>query len=352
MGENFDLNSIVRENVKKLKPYSTARDEFKGKASVWLDANENAFGSPINHHYHRYPDPKQWKLKDRITQIKGVPSQNIILGNGSDELIDLLFRAFCNPGKDNAIILPPTYGMYEVCAQINDVEIRKVPLTQGFQMDLDSLAETIDEHTKLIFICSPNNPTGNSIFREDVETLLANFKGIVVVDEAYINYAHQKTFIQELTEYGNLLVLQTFSKAWGMAALRLGMGFASEEIIEVLNKIKPPYNINQATQDLALEALDNVNQINQWIQQTVQERKVLETNLSKLSFVEKIYPSDANFILVKMKNAHEIYQNLCDQGIVVRDRSQVEHIEDCLRITVGNPKENAELIQVLTSIVL
>lgn len=352
MGENFDLNSIVRENVKKLKPYSTARDEFKGKASVWLDANENAFGSPIHHHYHRYPDPKQWKLKDRITQIKGVPSQNIILGNGSDELIDLLFRAFCNPGKDNAIILPPTYGMYEVCAQINDVEIRKVPLTQGFQMDLDSLAETIDEHTKLIFICSPNNPTGNSIFREDVETLLANFKGIVVVDEAYINYAHQKTFIQELTEYGNLLVLQTFSKAWGMAALRLGMGFASEEIIEVLNKIKPPYNINQATQDLALEALDNVNQINQWIQQTVQERKVLETNLSKLSFVEKIYPSDANFILVKMKNAHEIYQNLCDQGIVVRDRSQVEHIEDCLRITVGNPKENAELIQVLTSIVL
>lgn len=352
MGENFNLNSIIRENIKKLKPYSTARDEFKGQASIWLDANENPFGSPLHHHYHRYPDPKQWKLKDKITQIKGVPPQNIILGNGSDEIIDLLYRAFCTPGKDNVIVMPPTYGIYEVSANINDIEVKKVPLTMGFQMDLDGIAEAIDENTKLIFICSPNNPTGNSLFREDVETLLANFKGIVVVDEAYINYSQQKSFIQELTEYGNLFVSQTFSKAWGLAGLRLGMGFASEEIIEVLNSIKPPYNINQATQDLAFEALDNVSQVNEWIQQTVLEREKLVKALVELPFVQKIYPSDANFILVKMDNAHQVYLKLCEKGVILRDRSQVEQLEDCIRITVGTAQENKELVRYLAELAL
>ncbi len=258
----MDINDLVRENIKNLKPYSTARDEFKGQASVFLDANENSYGSPLPANYNRYPDPLQLDLKDAISKIKGVPIENTFLGNGSDEAIDLLFRAFCNPGKDNVIVLPPTYGMYEVSANINDVEIRKVSLLPNFQLDMEKIAETIDKNTKLIFICSPNNPTGNSINREDIETILTNFKGIVVVDEAYINYARQKTFIQELTEYANLVVLQTFSKAWGLAALRLGMAFSSRKVIDVLNKIKPPYNINQATQDLAFEALKNIAQVN------------------------------------------------------------------------------------------
>ena len=343
----MDINDLVRENIKNLKPYSTARDEFKGQASIFLDANENSYGSPLPVNYNRYPDPLQLDLKDAISKIKGVPIENTFLGNGSDEAIDLMFRAFCNPGKDNVIVLPPTYGMYEVSANINDVEVRKVPLLPNFQLDMEKIAETIDKNTKLIFICSPNNPTGNSINRTDIETILANFEGIVVVDEAYINYAKQKTFIQELTEYSNLVILQTFSKAWGLAALRLGMAFSSQKVIDVLNKIKPPYNINQATQDLASEALKNVAQVNAWIKESVTERNRLSTALNELNIVTKVYPSDANFILVEVTDATQAYNTLVEEGIIVRDRSKVTLCEGCLRITVGTKEENNQLISIL-----
>ena len=345
----FNLQNLLRKNIKELIPYSSARDEFKGEASVYLDANENAYGSPLNKNYNRYPDPLQFKVKKRLSEIKGVPPRNIFLGNGSDEAIDILFRAFCNPGSDNVITVPPTYGMYEVSANINDVEVRKIKLTADYQLNMEAIAEAIDEHTKIIFICSPNNPTGNSINRDDIETILANFNGLVVIDEAYINYSRQKTFIQELTEYSNLVVLQTLSKAWGLAGLRVGMAFASEEIIEVFNKVKPPYNINEASQELALKALQNVEQVNNWIKETVAERDKLKTELGSLQSVLTIYPSDANFILVKTANPKEIYQFLVNNGIIVRDRSKVELCEGCLRITVGTPIENKLLIQAFTN---
>lgn len=345
----FNLQNILRNNIKELVPYSSARDEFKGEASIYLDANENSFGSPLGTNFNRYPDPLQHKLKQRLSEIKGIPPRNIFLGNGSDEAIDILFRAFCRPGVDNVIIVPPTYGMYEVSANINDVEVRKVKLSPDFQLDLEGISEAIDENTKIIFICSPNNPTGNSINRDDIETILVNFNGLVVIDEAYINYSRQKTFIQELTEYTNLVVLQTLSKAWGLAGLRLGMAFASEEIIEVFNKVKPPYNINQATQTLALEALQNVELINEWIKVTVSEREKLISALASQPFVIKIYPSDANFILVRTTNAVGIYNFLVRKGIIVRDRSKVELCEGSLRITVGTPEENETLINSLNS---
>ena len=345
----FELDKIIRQNIKNLKPYSSARDEFKGEASVYLDANENAFGSPLPQAYHRYPDPMQYAVKMRLSEIKGVPARNIFLGNGSDEAIDILFRSFCNPGVDNVIIVPPTYGMYEVSANINDIQLKRVNLTEDYQLNLEGIAEAIDKNTKLIFICSPNNPTGNSINREDIETILANFNGIVVVDEAYINFSRQKTFIQELTEYANLVVLQTLSKAWGLAALRVGMAFASEEIIEVFNRVKPPYNINEASQTLALEALQNTDQVNDWIKQTLKERDHLVLTLKNFDFVLDIYPSDANFILVKTTNANSIYDFLVSQGIIVRNRNKVELCEGCLRITVGTPLENEILINTLKS---
>lgn len=345
----FNLNNILRENIKNLVPYSSARDEFKGEASVFLDANENSFGSPLPNQYNRYPDPLQLAVKTRLSEIKGVPPQNIFLGNGSDEAIDILFRAFCRPGIDNVITVPPTYGMYEVSANINDVAIKKIPLTPDYQLNLEEIAAAIDENTKLIFICSPNNPTGNSINREDIETILANFSGLVVIDEAYINYSRQKSFIQELTEYSNLVVLQTLSKAWGLAGLRVGMAFASEEIIEVFNRVKPPYNINEASQTLALEALNNIDQVNTWIKETIAQREKLVSNLAKLTFVSKIYPSDANFVLVKTTNARGIYTYLVEKGIIVRDRSKIELCEGSLRITVGTPAENDKLIEALKS---
>lgn len=349
----MDINKLQRENIKNLRPYSTARDEYKGQASIFLDANENSYGSPLNpsskedKNYNRYPDPLQLDLKDAIGKIKGVPIENTFLGNGSDEAIDLLFRAFCEPGRDNVIILPPTYGMYEVSASINNVEVRKVNLLPGFQLDLDGIAEAIDENTKLIFICSPNNPTGNSIIRTDIETVLANFNGLVVIDEAYINYAKQRTFIKELTEYPNLVILQTFSKAWGLAALRLGMAFAARPVIDVLNKVKPPYNINQATQDIALNALRNIEQVNEWIKTTVAERESLSKALAALPMVKKVYPSDANFILIEVENALDTYNSLVDQGIIIRDRSKVALCEGCLRITIGTPEENKTLLETL-----
>jgi histidinol-phosphate aminotransferase len=343
----YDINNLLRENIKNLTPYSSARDEYQGEASVFLDANENAFGSPLNTAYNRYPDPMQYAVKMRLSEIKGVPARNIFVGNGSDEAIDILFRSFCNPGVDNVIIVPPTYGMYQVSANINDVEARKVLLTDEYQLNLEGIAEAIDNHTKLIFICSPNNPTGNSINRDDIETLLANFSGIVVIDEAYINFSRQKTFIQELTEYANLVVMQTLSKAWGLAGLRVGMAFASEEIIEVMNKVKPPYNVNEASQQLALEALNNVKQVNEWIKETLEQRDKLVLTLKDFDFVLDIYPSDANFILVKTTDAKGIYDYLVEHGIIIRNRNNVELCEGCLRITIGTPQENRILVETL-----
>lgn len=341
------LGGLLRENIRQLVPYSSARDEYQGEASVFLDANENAFGSPLEQQFNRYPDPLQYNVKKRLSEIKGLPVRNIFLGNGSDEAIDILFRCFCNPGVDNVIIVPPTYGMYQVSANINDVETRKVPLTEEFQLNLEGIAEAINDHTKLIFVCSPNNPTGNSINRDDVETLLANFNGIVVIDEAYINFSRQKTFIQELTEYANLVVLQTLSKAWGLAGLRVGMAFANEEIIEVMNKVKPPYNVNEASQQLALQALENVDQVNGWIKEILVQRDKLVLQLKDFGFVLDIYPSDANFILVKTTDPKNIYNFLVENGIIIRDRSKVELCEGCLRITVGTPEENDILIRSL-----
>ncbi len=341
------LGGLLRENIKKLVPYSSARDEYQGEASVFLDANENAFGSPLEQQFNRYPDPLQHEIKKRLRDIKGVPVRNIFVGNGSDEAIDILFRSFCNPGVDNVILLPPTYGMYQVSANINDVAVKNVPLTTEYQLNLEGIAEAIDEHTKLIFVCSPNNPTGNSINRADVETLLANFSGIVVVDEAYINFSRQKSFIQELTEYGNLVVMQTLSKAWGLAGLRVGMAFASEEIIEIMNKVKPPYNVNEASQQLALQALANVDQVNGWIREILFQRDKLVLGLKDFDFILDIYPSDANFILVKTTDANGIYNFLVEKGIIVRNRTKVELCEGCLRITVGTPDENTLLLQSL-----
>ena len=346
---SFDLNNLVRENVKNLKPYSSARSEFSGVAKVFLDANENSFGSPLTRWYNRYPDPLQWELKKKISTIKNIPPENILLGNGSDECIDLLVRAFCDPQKDNLIICPPTYGMYEVYAHINDVEVKEVPLHPNFQMNLEGLEQAIDAGTKLIFICSPNNPTGNSMDREDIEMVVNNFDGIVVIDEAYINYSRHRSLVAELKDYPNLVVMQTFSKAWGLAALRLGMNFASTAIIDILNKIKPPYNINHATQELALKALGHLDEVNAMIKETVKERDALVKQLVQLPSVQKIYPSDANFILVKMTDATAVYFFLKENGIIVRNRSNVVLCENCLRITVGTHRENEQLVRTLMS---
>jgi histidinol-phosphate aminotransferase len=341
---DFDLNKLLRPNIRDLVPYSSARDEFKGEASIFLDANENSFGSPLIKWYNRYPDPLQKKLKDKLAAIKGVPAAKIFVGNGSDECIDVLIRAVCEPGTDNLIICPPTYGMYEVSANINNVQARKVKLMPDFQLDLPALEQAVDENTKMIFLCSPNNPTGNSLYREDVEMVLNNFPGLVVMDEAYINFSRHRSFTLELEDYPNLVVMQTLSKAWGLAALRVGLAFASEAIINVMNKIKPPYNINQASQELALQALEEVGQVNDMIREIVKEREALRESLLELQVVQKIYPSDANFLLVKVENARDIYHYLVNHGIVVRDRSNVELCEGCLRITVGTPHENKALI--------
>jgi histidinol-phosphate aminotransferase len=345
----FDLNLLVRENVKKLTPYSSARDDFHGEAKIFLDANENSLGSPLPKWYNRYPDPHQLKVKQRLSEIKKTPIENIFLGNGSDECIDLLQRAFCEPAVDNIIICPPTYGMYEVCADINNVQVKKTKLTPEFQLDLEAIENAIDGNTKMIFLCSPNNPTANSLYREDIETILNNYFGLVVIDEAYINFSKQKSFITQLKEYPNLVVMQTLSKAWGLAALRLGITLASEEIIAIMNKIKPPYNINQASQELALEALSEVEQVNEMIKEIVKEREVLTEALVNLSFVKKVYPSDANFLLVKMSDPVSVYKKLLEQGIVVRDRSKVELCQGCLRITVGTVEENQTLLYVLAT---
>ena len=345
----FNLDALVRTNIRTLKPYSSARDEFKGEASIFLDANENSLGSPLVKWYNRYPDPLQLKVKEKIAFIKKISVDQIFLGNGSDEAIDLLYRCFCEPGIDEVVIFPPTYGMYEVSANINNVKLNRVPLTEQFQLDLEALEQAIKPSIKIIWICSPNNPTGNSIDREAIEMILNNFDGLVVIDEAYINFSRQKSWLSDLQDYPNLVVLQTLSKAWGLAGIRLGMAFASPEIIGYLNKVKPPYNISEPVQELAVKALEEIGQVNDMIVTLVNERQNMVTSLLQNEEVVKIYPSDANFLLVKFKDASGLYKYFVEQGIVVRDRSNVVLCEGCLRITVGTPQENQKLLGSLNS---
>jgi histidinol-phosphate aminotransferase len=341
---NFKLENLVRENVKRLVPYSSARKEFAGAAQIFLDANENSFGSPLETDYNRYPDPLQWEIKRKVAALNNVAPTEIFLGNGSDEAIDLLFRIFCEPKKDNIVICPPTYGMYEVSADINDAEIRRANLTEDFQMDLPAIENAFDANTKLVFICSPNNPTGNSFPRAQVLNLTRNFGGIVVVDEAYIHFSKGNSLISEINNFPNLVVLQTFSKAWGLAGLRVGLAFANEETIKLFNKVKPPYNVSEIAQKAILHALENRAKVEKTIAEIVAEREKLIENLRAFSFVVKIYRTDANFVLVKTTDADSIYKFLLDEKIVVRNRSNVELCAGCLRITIGTPQENAQLL--------
>jgi histidinol-phosphate aminotransferase len=346
----FNIENLVRQHILTLKPYSSARDEYTGTEGVFLDANENPFGSALaGANYNRYPDPLQRKVKEKIAKIKDCETKQIFLGNGSDEPIDLLFRAFCEPQQDNVILMPPTYGMYEVSADLNVVAAKKVKLTPDFQIDIDGVLKAIDKNTKLIFACSPNNPTANSLKKVHIRLLLSNFNGLVVVDEAYIDFAKDKSWIEELSDFPNLVILQTFSKAWGLAALRLGMAFASPEIIKILNKIKPPYNINEVTQQLALEALAQVAKKNEMVKAILEEREKLVVEFGKIPCITQIYPSDANFILVKTTDAEKIYDYLVKNSVIVRNRSKVALCDDCLRITVGTPAENQVLTQQLAS---
>lgn len=326
-----------------MKPYSSARDEFKGEASVFLDANEN----PLRDNYNRYPDPLQWKLKQKIAQIKGVSPEQIFLGNGSDEPIDLVIRIFCEPRVDNIVAIDPTYGMYQVCADVNDIEYRKVLLDDDFTLDADRLLAQVDSNTKLIFLCSPNNPTGNLLNKASVKKIIDSFKGIIVLDEAYIDFAGQESWLQSLAEYANLVVLQTFSKAWGLAAVRLGMAFASPDIIRLFNKVKYPYNVNILTQEFVTKALDSESEKQQWVNILLKSREYLQTELQKLPFVENVYPTDANFILIKVPDANYMYSKLAERGVIVRNRNLVSLCAGCLRITVGTKEENERLIEEL-----
>ncbi len=339
----MNINDWVRPNILKLKPYSSARSEFTGDARVFLDANEN----PYNHPYNRYPDPLQRKLKEKIAEMKGIEPEQLFLGNGSDEPIDLLIRAFCEPGTDQMLQIEPTYGMYQVAAEINNVEVVKVPLTDSYQLDSAALIQKITAKTKLIFLCSPNNPSGNTLDAAEIRKILEYFKGPVVVDEAYIDFAPGLSMLHELEKYDNLIVLQTFSKAWGMAGIRLGMAFAGEEIIRVLNKIKYPYNINILTQQKVLEVLVQPSLKETWVRTLVSERNRLAEELTGIPFVEKVWPSDANFFLVTMKKARDIYLYLVEKGIIIRDRSKIRLCENSLRITVGTREENRILMDAL-----
>ena len=345
----FDIKKIVRPNIEILKAYSSAKDEYTGVANILLDANENSLGSPLTKWYNRYPDPYQKKLKEKLAFIKQIEASQIFIGNGSDECIDNLYRTFCIPGKDNIIICPPTYPMYEVGANINNIEIKSAPLLENYQLNLAHIEQLVNENTKIIWVCSPNNPTGNSLDRIDIETILNHFNGIVVVDEAYINFSKQKSFAQSLIDYPNLVVLQTLSKAWGLAGIRIGMAFASSEIIAYMNKVKPPYNINIVTQELALTALEEVGQVNDMIMHLVDMRNALAEVIESMPYVEKVFPSDTNFLLVKIRNARSLYEYLLTKGIVVRDRSSIENCADSLRITVGNEQENTQLVDAMAA---
>lgn len=340
----MDLEKFVRPNIWKLSPYSCARDEFKGRpASVFLDANESPYNSPVN----RYPDPLQESVKARLSEVKSVPAANIFLGNGSDEAIDLVYRVFCNPGKDNVVAIEPTYGMYKVCADINDVEYRPVMLDEGYQLCADKLLAAADGNTKVIWLCTPNNPTGNSFVRKEVEKVLDKFEGIVVVDEAYSDFSPERPFRVDIDRWPNTIVLNTFSKAWGCAAIRLGMAFASTEIIGLFNKVKYPYNVNALTQQKALEMMQDLGRVNQWLAQIKSERAKVMPAFADLPICKKVFPSQANFFLAKVTDANALYNYLIDCGIVVRNRTRVSMCGDCLRITIGTPTENNELMAAL-----
>lgn len=338
------LQELTRSNIWKLKPYSSARDEYKGvEASVFLDANENPYNGPHN----RYPDPMQWEVKNTLARIKKVDPRQIFLGNGSDEAIDLVFRAFCQPGQDNVVAIDPTYGMYQVCADINDVEYRKVQLNENFQFTADKLLAATDMHTKLIFLCTPNNPTGNDLSRQEIEKVLNSFDGLVVVDEAYNDFSEAPSLLADLDRSPNLIVLQTFSKAWGCAAIRLGMAFASTDIISIFSKIKYPYNVNQLTQKQALEMLHRHYEIDRWVKILKEERGYLESEFARLPCTVHIFPSDANFFLVRVTDAIKIYNYLVGEGIIVRNRHTVSLCGNCLRVTVGTRVENDKLLDAL-----
>jgi len=339
----MDIKSLVRKNIKNLKPYASAREEFSGRADIFLDANENPYGLDLN----RYPDPMQRKLKEKISKIKAVPAKNIFLGNGSDEVIDLLIRIFCEPRKDEIILLPPTYGMYKVCADIANVGKKEVLLTPDFQPEVEAVLGVAGRNSKILFLCSPNNPTGNNFEFGKMVQLIENFPGMVVVDEAYIDFSTQKSAITLLLEYPNLVVMQTFSKAWGLAGLRLGMAFSSKEVVGFLNSVKPPYNINFLTQKTAEKILNEKQRVQENIQKILFQRRRLEGELRELKFVKKIHPSDANFLLVKVERADDLHQFLVERKIIVRNRSRVPLCEDCLRITVGTEEENERLLQEL-----
>ncbi len=346
--KDFNIQSLIRENVRGLKPYSSARDEYvaDGSPMVFLDANENPFENGVN----RYPDPQQRRLKSVLVDRKAVPLENMLLGNGSDEVLDLIFRTFCEPKVDNIITLPPTYGMYKVLAGINHIENREVLLTENFQPDVDKIVEQTDENSKLLFLCSPNNPTGNSFLEKKVIQLLENFSGLVVIDEAYIDFSDGQSWTKKLKEYPNLIVVQTLSKAYGLAGIRLGICLASKEIISVLNKIKPPYNVNELTQNHALKRLQSVSRIRLEIAEILNQKKMVMKVLKHIDFIEKVYPSDANFILVKVDDADARYEQLLNKGIVTRNRSNQPLCENTLRFTIGTPEENIKLVMALKEI--
>ena len=338
------LQELTRPNIWSLAPYSSARNEYAGReARVFLDANENPYNAP----YNRYPDPLQLELKAALSKVKGVPTENIFLGNGSDEPIDLVYRCFCEPGVDNVVAIEPTYGMYKVCADINNTEYRPVLLDEQYQITADRLLAATDQHTKLIWLCSPNNPTGNNLHREEILKVIESFEGLVIVDEAYSDFSSQKPLRTELAKYPNLIVLNTMSKAWGCAAIRLGMAFASEEIISIFNKVKYPYNINQLTQEQALEALKDPFEVDKWVKILLEERSRMIDAFKLLPICEKVFPTDANFFLAQMTDAVKIYNYLVDKGIIVRNRHRVQLCQNCLRITIGTKTENGELIAAL-----
>ena len=341
------LQELIRPNIWSLAPYSCARNEFTGEASVFLDANENPYNQPFN----RYPDPLQVQLKEKIAALKGVRPTQIMLGVGSDEPIDLIFRIFCEPAQDNVVAINPTYGMYGVCADINNVAYKQVNLNDDFSLDAQNVLDACDANTKVVFLCSPNNPTGNSLERSEIEKIVTGFEGIVVIDEAYIDFSNEPSWLASLNAYPNIIVLQTFSKAWGMAALRCGMAFASEDIIAFFNKVKYPYNLNLLTQEAVLKQVEAVEQKNKWVETLLEERSKMIANLQNLPLVKHIYPTDANFVLAKVDDANKTYNYLVNKGIIVRNRNSVTLCQGCLRITIGTPQENQELLTALAQMV-
>ena len=344
----FDLENIVRENISKMKPYSSARDEYVQSSSdiVFLDANENPFQNGVN----RYPDPKQQSVKELLSDLKGVPTNQILLGNGSDEVLDLIFRAFCEPKEDNVILLPPTYGMYGVLANLNDIEIKEVLLSDTFDLRVEETFEMINQNSKIIFLCSPNNPTANSFSTDKIQQIVKKFKGLVVVDEAYIDFSSKESWLTKLNQYPNLIITQTLSKAFGMAGIRLGICYASKEVVDVLNRIKPPYNVNELTQQKAKKRLLNYEEVEKEVSTILIERTRLEQELKSVTFISKIYPSEANFILIKVDDADKRYSQLIEKGIVIRNRTTQPLCENTLRLTVGTKEENKKLMQALKQI--